>query len=305
MPRRILLIALVAVALFALAASGCGSATTFGGRSGRVSVVAAENFWGSLAAQLGGSRTDVRSIIVNPDTDPHSYEPTPQDARTIATGQLAIVNGIGYDAWASHLLAASPQTGRRVLDVGKLIGLGAGANPHQWYSPTVVGRVIDAISADYERLDPGHAAYYRQLHDAVVGQGLARYHPLIAEISARYAGTPIGASESIFAPMAAALRLRLLTPPKFMEAIAEGTDPSAGDKATADRQVSGRAIAVWVYNRQNVTPDVQRLTSAARAARIPVVTVTETLDPASVSFQDWQVGELQSLAGALAAATRR
>ena len=117
-------------------------------------MVAAENFWGSLAAQLGARRWMVRSIIVNPDTDPHSYEPTAADARTMAGAQLAIVNGIGYDEWASHLLAANPSSGRAVLDVGSLLGLQAGQNPHQWYSPAHVHVVIDQIMADYERLAP-------------------------------------------------------------------------------------------------------------------------------------------------------
>jgi zinc/manganese transport system substrate-binding protein len=267
--------------------------------------VAAENFWGSLASQLGGARADVRSIIVNPETDPHSYEPTANDARTMAGAQLAIVNGVGYDGWASRLLDASPQPGRRVLDVGRLVGLPGGSNPHQWYSPAVVAGVVDAITSEYERLDPGHAAYYRRQHDVLVNQTLAPYHALIARIAARYAGTPVGASESIFAPMAAALRLRLLTPAHFMEAIAEGTDPSAADKATADRQIAAHAISVWVFNRQNVTPDVQRLTSAALGAKIPVVTVTETLTPASATFEQWQTAQLQTLVAALAAATHR
>ena len=87
-------------------------------------MVAAENFWGSIAAQLGGAKVDVQSIIVNPDTDPHSYEPTAQDARTIAGAQLAIVNGVGYDNWAQKLLEASPRSGRVVLNVGDVLGLG-------------------------------------------------------------------------------------------------------------------------------------------------------------------------------------
>ena len=98
-------------------------------------MVAAENFWGSIAAQLGGEQVEVHSIIVNPDTDPHSYEPTPRDARTLAGSQLAIVNGVGYDNWASKLLAASPQSGRVVLNVGDLLGLQRGDNPHRWYFP--------------------------------------------------------------------------------------------------------------------------------------------------------------------------
>ena len=45
-------------------------------RGGGVRVVAAENFWGSIARQIGGAHATVQSIIVNPAQDPHSYEPT-------------------------------------------------------------------------------------------------------------------------------------------------------------------------------------------------------------------------------------
>ena len=136
------LVATLSVSAMLLA--GCGSGEPTGeSASGRLRVVAAENFWGSIAAQIGGSKVEVQSIIVNPATDPHSYEPTAEDARTMAGAQMAIVNGIGYDEWASHLLAASPSAGRSVLDVGSLLGLEAGANPHQWYSPSHVHAVID------------------------------------------------------------------------------------------------------------------------------------------------------------------
>ena len=52
--------------------------------SGSIQVVAAENFWGSIAAQVGGDRVTVKSIITNPNTDPHAYEATAQDGRTVA-----------------------------------------------------------------------------------------------------------------------------------------------------------------------------------------------------------------------------
>ena len=75
-------------------------------------MVAAENFWGSIATQLGGAHVDVTSIIINPDTDPHSYEPTAQDGRTIAAAQFVIDNGVGYDPWAARLLAADASRAR-------------------------------------------------------------------------------------------------------------------------------------------------------------------------------------------------
>jgi zinc/manganese transport system substrate-binding protein len=294
------------VAAGAIGLAGCGSPEpNEESSSGKLRVVAAENFWGSVAAQLGGAKVDVQSIIVNPDTDPHSYEPTAEDARTMAGSQMAIVNGIGYDKWASHLLAANPSGERAVLDVGSLLGLGQGGNPHQWYSPAHVHAVTDRIVAGYDRLRPADADYFAQRKKVFETVGLARYNELIRQIRARYAGVPVGYSESIFQPLGEALALKLLTPYSFAKAIAEGSEVSARDKQTVDRQVSGRQVKVWVANSQNVTPDVQRVSEEAHAAHIPIATVTETLAPASDTFEQWQVAQLERLRGALHEATGR
>ena len=302
--RSRLLLPLLAAA--AVAPSACGGAGSVGGSvGGRLQVVAAESFWGSLARQLGGGRVAVQSIVANPGTDPHSYAPTAADGIALARSQLAIVNGIGYDAWASRLLDANPSGARVRLDVGRLLGLAEGGNPHQWYSPTAVRRVIDALAADYARLDPHHRDYYVQRRAELLTRGLAAYERLIAAIRTRYAGVPVGYSESIFAPLGRALGLRLLTPYSFAKAIAEGSEVSAADKQAVDAQAQRRLIAVWVYNRQNATPDVQRVNQLAGAAGIPIVTITETLSPASDSFEQWQVAELEALERALERAVGR
>ena len=177
-----------------------------------------------------------------------------------------------------------------------------GDNPHQWYSPASVQRTIEQITADYKRADPGHAAYFDARRHRFETVGLARYHGLISQIRSRYAGTPVGASESIFAALAPSLGLKLLTPTGFLDAISEGTDPTPADKATTDSQIADKQIAVWVYNSQNATPDVQRLNDDAKAAGIPVATVTETMTPEGASFEAWQSRELEGLAAALARA---
>jgi zinc/manganese transport system substrate-binding protein len=290
----------VAVALLFLAA-GCGGGSSTS--SNGLQVVAAENFWGSIAAQLGGSKAHVASVIASPATDPHDYEPTAADARTLANAKLVIENGIGYDPWAGKLVDANPVPGRIVLDVGKLVGIAAGGNPHRWYSPTDVQQVIAAIAHDYARLDPKDTAYFDRRRTAFETTGLARYHALIVEIRRKYHGVPVGASESIFQPLAAALGLDLVTPPSFLKAISEGTEPTARDKTTIARQIARRQIKVWVFNSQNSTPDVARTTEAARRQGIPVTTITETLTPASATFQQWQVRQLEALEAALAKAT--
>jgi zinc/manganese transport system substrate-binding protein len=303
MKTKTLLAALAGFILIGVltAVLGTGSSS---GKTGKLQVVAAENFWGSLASQLGGNRVRVQSIITDPNTDPHSYEPTAADGRTIAGAQFVIVNGIGYDTWASHLIAANGSN-PTVLDVGSLVHVSAGGNPHQWYSPESVAAVIAQITADYKMLDPKHASYYDRQRAMLVQSGLAAYHRLISTIRSRYTGAQIGISESIFEPMARALGLELITPLGFYDAVAEGTDPSAQDKATVDRQATSGEIKVWIYNSQNATPDVQRVTGEAKAAHVPVVTVTETLSPATASFETWQVAELKALERALEHATGR
>ena len=182
---RACIASLLAAAAAALALAGCGDASSASqGSAGEpIRVVAAENFWGSIAAQLGGSHVTVQSIIRDPATDPHSYEPTAADGIAIARSQMAIVNGIGYDTWASKLIEANASSSRAVLDVGSLLGLGQDANPHQWYSPASVQSRGRADLADYERLDPADADYFAKRRTAFETSALARIRPACARRS--------------------------------------------------------------------------------------------------------------------------
>jgi zinc/manganese transport system substrate-binding protein len=292
-------LALAAAAVIA----GCAGISTASPNG--TSVVAAENFWGSIAAQIAGNEASVQSIITNPAQDPHSYEPTANDARVLAISQLAIVNGVGYDPWAPKLLAANPDSSRIVLDVGKLFGLHDGDNPHRWYEPAEVITIAQTIETDLARLDPKHASYYARRLTTFETSDLAQYHRLIAQIESRYANVPVGASESIFEPMAPALGLNLITPHSFMKATSEGTEVTAQDTITAQDQITRHQIKVWIYNSQNATPEIQQLNALARANHIPIATITETLTPATATFEQWQVDELERIESALRDATGR
>jgi len=303
MRKGLLVVVTVAIAGGPIASAGVAGRDT--SPADPVQVVAAENFWGSIASQLGGDRVQVTIVITSPATDPHDYEPTAVDARTVAGAQLVVENGSGYDPWVAKLVAANPVHGRLVLDVGDLVGITRGGNPHRWYSPANVQQVIDAVVADLRKLDPEDAGYFERQRARFESEGLAQYKQLIATIKRRYHGVAVGASESIFAPLAQALGLDLITPASFLKAISEGAEPTAADKTTIDRQIGRRQVKVWVFNSQNSTPDVTRITDAARKKGIPVTTITETLSPASASFQSWQVRQLEALSRALHAATGR
>lgn len=293
-----LLAAAIASAWPGLGIGAAGAGTT--GRP-RIEVVAAENFWGSIARQLGGSRVHVTSIVTNPNADPHSYEPTARDARELATAQLVVENGIGYDPWVPKLLAADGGN-PTILDVGHLLGVPDGGNPHRWYSPTDVQIVIRQLVVDYRRLDPNDAKYFASRRIWFTTVALRRYDATLAAIRTRFEGTPVGASESIFAMLAPALGLDLITPPAFLTAISEGTDVSAADKETIDRQIRTRQIKIYVYNSQNVTPDVKAQLELVKTEHIPSAMITETLTPPTASYQAWQTKELLGIQAALARA---
>ncbi|QIS13629.1 metal ABC transporter solute-binding protein, Zn/Mn family [Nocardia arthritidis] len=301
--KRVMVAAVCASALVAGVTACSTSSNSPESSGGKLEVVATINAWGSIAAQLGGDKVHETSIIANPATDPHDYEPSPADARTVAGAKVFIGNGIGYDAWADKLLAANPGKDRLELTVGKQLGVPDDGNPHQWYSPDAVAKIVDAITADYKKADPADAAYFDDQRGKFVGTALAKYKGLISDIKTKYAGTPVGASESIFSPLSDALGLNLITPASFLKAISEGTDPSPADKAAIDQQIATKALKVYVYNSQNSTPDVQAQVDAAKKQGIEVSTVTETLAPADATFQDWQSGQLQALADALHRAT--
>lgn len=288
----------VAFLIVAMAAGACGigapSATP-----GVIKVVAGENFWGSIAAELGSSSVSVRSVVSDPNADPHEYESSTADARAFAEADLVILNGAGYDDWGQRLLGANSSSHRMVLNIAQVLGRKPGDNPHFWYSPAYVMTVADKITAEYKAIDSGGESFFDHQHDAFAA-ALKPYTDRIAEIKTRYAGTPIGSTESIFVYMASALGLNLISPPEFMNAIAGGTDPPASAVATFHDQVAAKQIKVLVYNRQASSALTTSLKQLAQQQGIPLIGVTETLQPVGAAFQDWQMAQLTALEVALA-----
>lgn len=289
MRRIVLLTSLVVLA-------ACGGAAPAG--STTPNVVAGENFWGSLAADLGGSRVTVQSVVTDPNADPHEYESSVADARAFAEARLVILNGAGYDIWGQKLLDANPSIGRHVLNIAGLLGKKEGDNPHFWYSPDYVARVADQITAEYRAIDPADAAFFDQQR----AQLAVSFQPYVAEVASikqQYSGTPIGSTESIFVYMADALGLKLTTPAEFMNAVAEGNDPPASAVVEFQDQISRNQIKALVYNAQTTTAVTTNIKSLAASHHIPSVGVSETIQPASLDFQDWQLKQLQALEAAL------
>lgn len=290
--------AVLGLALTAVVLVACAAPSVPVRRAGVLSVVAAENVWGSIAAQLGGSHSSVRSIVTDPNADPHEYESNTEDARSFATADVVIVNGAGYDDWASRLLEGNPSPSRSIIDVAALLGKHRGDNPHLWYAPDYVHRALDAITGEFQRKDPSHSAYFAQQRGSLLRR-FVPYDDAIARIRSRFRGTAIGATEDIVVYEAEALGLNLISPPSFMQAVAEGNEPPAQAVAQFDQQLSTRAVKVLVYNAQTSTLVTTNVRSLASKNHVPVVAVSEMLTPPSSTFQDWQLKQLGALETAL------
>ncbi len=289
---------LAAVLVTLMLAVACGSTGSAGGPSSTISVVAGENFWGSIASQLGRTKVTVQSVVTDPNADPHEYESSANDARAFAEAGLVILNGAGYDDWGKKLLDANPASARHVLTVADLLGKKVGDNPHFWYSPAYVVKVADRITAQYKSIDSADASYFDQLRTKFA-MALQPYTDEIATIKHKYAGTPVGATESIFVYLAAALGLNLTTPAEFMNAVAEGNDPPASAVVDFQAQISANQIKVLVYNVQTTAAVTTTVKGLAASHNIPSVGVSETLLPENLTFQDWQLRQLTSLEAAL------
>jgi zinc/manganese transport system substrate-binding protein len=264
---------------------------------GKIPVVAAENFYGDLARQIGGDRVSVISILRNPQQDPHLFEASPSVVRALAGAQIVLYNGAGYDQWMDNLLKVTPKAGRVVIVAAQILGAKPGANPHLWYDPRTMPAVAAALTARLSAVDPAHAAdYAARSHDFLAS--LAPLNAKIASLRAAYAGVAVTATEPIFGAMAAALHLTMRNQP-FQLAVMNNTEPSAADLAAFERSLTMHSVRLLFYNKQTSDNLVRHLVDLARASKIPVVGVTETCPP-DLSYQDWMLDELGQTENALA-----
>lgn len=285
------------VLLLLVGLAGC-TGTSSRSTDGRLKVVAAENFWGNLAAQVGGDHVAVTSLISSPDADPHLFTPATRSGLAVATAAVVVENGAGYDPFMDRLESASPSSARHDVNIADVLGVtGSDPNPHLWYDVPRIPRVVQAIANALAAADPANASYYRA-NATRVSQSL---HPLlrsIAKIKQQDAGAPVAYTERVPGYLLAACGLKVVTPPGFARSIEDGTDPSPSDIAAMRSIITSHQTDVLLYNEQATSPVTASLQELAQANQIGVVPVTETM-PTGKTYQSWLAAEINDLADKL------
>ena len=273
----------------------CGSVPA--NTDGVVHVLAAENFWGDVASQVGGDRVKVTSVLSSPDDDPHEYESSSGNAIAIATAQLVVSNGLGYDEFMGKLLDASgahPET----VEASAVLHSADDANPHLWYDIAGLPKVADAIAEQLATLEPEHREEFEanaQAFDA----SLQPLRDVIGQIKDAYAGTPIAYTEPVPGYLVDAAGLTLGIPESFSRAVEEGSDPSPQDLVAFDDAVQDRTVKALLYNAQVTDAQTTQIKKLAESSGVPVVGVTETMPPSFDHLQDWQLAQAEELLAAL------
>lgn len=267
---------------------------------GKLQVVAAENFWGNIAVQLGGSDVLVTSIISNPNADPHLYESNAQDASEITNADVVIINGLGYDDFMTKLLSASSSSNRTLLRAQQILDVPDGSNQHLWYNISKVNLVASQITDAYISKDPAHRSDY-QHRLAAFDNSLQPLEQTITRIKQQYAGVSVAYTEPVPGYLLAAAGLDVKTPEGFAKSIEDGDDPSPADTYAMDQLMDNGSVKVLLYNAQATSPVTENVKTLAKQHNIPVIGVTETLPTNEQSYQSWMQDEMNQLLAALGA----
>jgi zinc/manganese transport system substrate-binding protein len=262
-----------------------------------VRIVAAENFYGDVAKQLGGDNVEVVSILTNPDQDPHLFTANVDTAKAVADAQIVIYSGIDYDPWMEQMNAAHPNAGRIAIDVSRLIHARPGDNPHIWYDPVTMPALARKLTVILSVKDPLHVAAYR----ANLEKFLASMQPLIvkiAAIKAKVAGTDALATEPVFGYMSDALGFRMHAM-GFQNHVMNNVEPTARESEEFETLLKTKKVKILFYNGQASDPIAARMQTVANSSGVPVVGVTET-EPAGITYVPWMLSQLDAVEKALA-----
>ncbi|MGH3902298.1 MAG: metal ABC transporter solute-binding protein, Zn/Mn family [Pseudonocardiaceae bacterium] len=282
-----------------LGLAGCGSTEQQAGESDRLAVVTSTDVWGSVARAVAGDAADVKSIINDPSADPHAYESKPADAADITDADLVVFNGGGYDDFIPKILESvgnKPTVEAFALETQKPAE-GAPPNEHVWYDLTVVQSVAQQIAEKLGQQDRGQAQQFIARAQAFRTE-IEGLESKLAGIARANSGQRVAMVEPVAQYLITAAGLTDATPPEFLEAVDEETDPPAAAIAATKDLFTQRQVRALVYNPQAETPVTSQIRAASEAARIPVVTMTETL-PANTDYSGWMSGQIDALSAAL------
>jgi zinc/manganese transport system substrate-binding protein len=235
-------------------------------------IVSGVTEWGALAHQLVGSDAKVVSLLTDPNADPHEHEATISDAANVARASVVLENGAGYDTWLEQLVSAQGSK-VSVVNVGKLMGVAPGKNPHLFYNPLAAIKFVKALTKLLERQ---HGFSNIKVRSAALLAQLELTQSDVESFAASCDHVKVTATEDVTSYLLQDARLDIVTPEALRLAVGNGVDPSVRDLATALDQLK-KHPAFLIDNIQTATPLTDELAAQAKSSHVPIIKVTETM----------------------------
>ena len=249
-----------------------------------VQIVAVENFYGKIAEQIGGSSVVVTSILKNPNQNPHEFQTDAATVKAIASADILIYNGLGYDDWVEKLLRVNGRPRCVAIKVADLIRVKTGKNPHIWYSPETISMLAARLAQILDK-------------SAAVEAFEKSMQPLREKISAlreKTFGLKVTATESIFGYMACSLGWEMLNY-DYQQTVVNNAEPCFQQSVNFEKALTEGQAKVLFFNSQVQNPSAKRMQSIAKRHGIAVVGITETQPHHFPSYVDWMLWELSMI----------
>jgi ABC-type Zn uptake system ZnuABC Zn-binding protein ZnuA len=262
---------LLALVPLLLALGACG-----GGGDGRPTVVATTTQLADVARQIGGGAVHVHQIL-QPNTDPHEYEPRPADVLATAGAKLVLASGDGLDAWIAEIARQAGGHARMVTLAPRHIPFRRAGDPHWWHDPrnmeaavpvirralasvapraaAAIGRRAAAYTRRLRALDAGIAACLRAVPAA--RRALVTSHDAFGYFARRYGIRVIGA----------------VIPSQTQEA-----QPSAGQISRLAKLVRAEHVRA-IFPESSLNPKLAQALAAQTGARAELTLYGDTLGP--------------------------
>ena len=264
-PKRLFLVLSVAVASFGFSAGVAGAST-------KPLIVSGVSEWGALAYQLVGADAKVVSLLTDPNADPHEHEATISDAASVAQASVVLENGAGYDTWLEQLVSAQGSKAA-VINVGKLMNVASGKNPHLFYNPLAAIKFVKALT---KLLAHRRGSANIEVRSTKLLAQLNAIQSSVESMATRCDHVKVAATEDVTSYLLEDARLDIVTPEALRLAVGNGVDPSVRDLAAALDQLK-KHPAFLIDNIQTATPLTDELVAQAKSSHVPVIKVTETM----------------------------
>ena len=292
MKRLLAGISVALLAIFAVACGSNGAAKQSSSNGSKIQVVASLDFYGEVAKAVGGNKVSVQSIINNPAVDPHDYEPTTKVGKSVASADLVVASGIGYDGWMDKVVKSADKSKNYLRVADDLMNKKEGDNEHIWYDPRTMPKLANTLADKFAKKDPADKATFKANAKKYIAS-LDDLNTLINKLKSKVNGQLVDVSEPVFGYALDYLGYKV-NDDHFSKSTEDGTDYSAKDIHGIETDIKEKKIAFFVNNIKASSKTVNQLVKLAEQNNVPVLKVTETL-PKGKNYRTWMTSQYQQL----------